>query len=358
MLQKRITYLTLFIVMISVTPRVALSDQSSSPVIITTYTTPEPFLHQLTSGDECSFRVEIQNLGVSAQKGQVVNASDPSVKYSGNFTVETFFELRKLGRLYYGGQSVSYITSLNNTQIDNYYSITIPPINGTLKYTFTYNLTKGYEVFGVRPDENLVLYFRVNVFVQTYSDKDGKYQLSLGDRIKTQRNDYYIIDFVKQEFIRGKFIDIKGEVGQLNNVNSEQVQIGKEYYTRLLDNLNSTINNGDYVNALELIQNYYQFEEPTLVSLLFSNLNSTGQAADEYLKLKKDYATLDANHNLLESDYEAVLYLNNLQENNITQLKEQIQKSKEDLLILSVTGIITMFTIGFILGRRPRFSFS
>jgi len=76
------------------------------------------------------------------------------------------------------------------------------------------------------------------------------------------------------------------------------------------------------------------------------------------LKLKKDYATLDANHNLLESDYEAVLYLNNLQENNITQLKEQIQKSKEDLLILSVTGIITMFTIGFILGRRPRFSFS
>jgi len=116
----------------------------------------------------------------------------------------------------------------------------------------------------VRPDENLVLYFRVNVFVQTYSDKDGKYQLSLGDRIKTQRNDYYIIDFVKQEFIRGKFIDIKGEVGQLNNVNSEQVQIGKEYYTRLLDNLNSTINNGDYVNALELIQNYYNLKSQPL----------------------------------------------------------------------------------------------
>jgi hypothetical protein len=302
--------------------------------------------------------VEIQNLGVSVQKGQVVNASDPTVKYSGNFTVETLFELRKQGRLYYGGQSVGYLTSLNNTQIDNYYSITIPPINGTLKYTFTYNLTKGSEIFGVRPDENLVLYFRVNVFVQTYSDKDGGYQLSVGDRVKTQRNDYYIIDFVKQEFIKGKFFDIKGEVGQLNNINSEQVQIGKEYYAKVLDDLNSTITRGDYVNALELIQNYYQFDQPKLVSLLFNNLNSTGQAADEYLKLKKDYETLDANHKQLESDYEAVLYLNNLQEKNLTQLKEQLQKSNENFLILSVTGIITMFAVGFLLGRRPRFSFS
>jgi hypothetical protein len=357
MLKKRIAYLALFIVMISATPRAVLSAQSPSPVVITTYTTPEPILHQLTSGDKCSFRVEIQNLGVSVQMGQVVNASDPTVKYSGNFTVEALFELRTQGRLYYGGQSIGYITSLNNTQIDNYYSTTIPPINQTLKYTFTYNLTKGYETFGVRPDENLVLYFRVNVFVQTYSDKDGEYRLNVGDRVKTLRNDYYIIEFVKKEFIEGKFSDIKGELGQLNNINSDQVQIGKEYYIKLLDNLNSTIKRGDYVNALELIENYYQFEQPNLVSLLFSNLNSTGQAADEYLNLKKDYATLDANHRLLESDYEAVLYLNNLQESYITQLKEQIQNSKVDLLILSVTGIITMFAVGFILGRKPRFSF-
>ncbi len=355
--QNRIAYLTLLIVMIIVTPSMTLGDQSPSPVKITTYTTPEPLLNQLTSGDKCSFQVEIQNLGVNVQKGYIVNASDSTVKYSGNFTIETLFELRKLGRLYYGGQSVGYLTSLNNTQIDNYYTITIPPINGTLRYTFTYNLTKGHEVIGVRPDENLVLYFRVNVFVQTYSDKDGGYQLRVGDRVKTQRNDYYIIDFVKQEFIRGKFLDIRGEVGQLNNINSGQVQIGKEYYTKVLDNLNSSITRGDYINALELIQNYYQFDQPKLVSLLFYNLNSTGQAADEYLKLKKDYATLDDNHKQLENDYEAVLNLNNLQERIITELKEQLQRSKEDFLILSVTGIVAMFTIGFLVGRRPRLAF-
>jgi hypothetical protein len=77
----------------------------------------------------------------------------------------------------------------------------------------------------------MVLYFRVNVFVQTYSDKNGGQQYHVGDRVKTQRNDYYIIDFVKREYLQGKLHDIKGDIDQLKNINSNQVKIGKEFYT-------------------------------------------------------------------------------------------------------------------------------
>jgi hypothetical protein len=336
------------------TPALALCDTPTSPANITVTTTPEPYLHQLTSGDRCLFQVTVQNLGVDVHEGQIVNASIPSVRYSGNFTLETTFELRKQGRLFYNGQSVSYITSLNNTQIDNYYSFNIPPINGTLDEVFTYNLTKGYEVFGVRPDEDMVLYFRVNLFIQTYKEANSTRQLQVGDRIKTLRTDYYIVDFVKQEYLRGKFLDIAGEIGGLKNINSGQVTIGKDYFNNIVNSINSTMTRGDYVNALQLILNYYQFDQPKLIALLYTNLNSTGQAADSYLKLKQDYSALNGQYTVLLKDFNTVLNLNQLQQENITQLQAQAQGDRHDFIVLSLTGFVVLFLVGLLFGNRLR----
>jgi hypothetical protein len=336
------------------TPALALCETPTSPAKISIITTPEPYLNQLTSGDSCRFQVTVQNLGVDVREGQIVNASIPSVKYSGNFTLETTFELRKQGRLFYNGQSVSYITSLNNTQIDNYYSFKIPSINGTLSGVFTYNLTKGYEVFGVRPDEDMVLYFRVNLFVQTYSDATGTRQLQVGKMIKTQRNDYYIVDFVKQEYLRGKFLDIASEIGELKNINSGQVTIGKDYFNNIVNSINATLTRGDYVNALQLILNYYQFDQPKLIGILYTNLNSTGLAADSYLKLKQDYAALNGQYTVLLKDFDTVLNLNQLQKENITQLEAKAHSDKQNFIVLSLTGFVVLFLVGLLLGNRLR----
>jgi hypothetical protein len=350
--QKRLAILTLLIVLLSMTPTLVHSYTPASPAKITIVTTPEPYLNQLTSGDRCIFQVTVQNLGVDVQEGQVVNASIPDVKYSGNFTLETTFELRKQGRLSYNGQSVSYITSLNNTQIDNYYSLKIPSINGTLSEVVTYNLTKGYEAFGVRPDEDMVLYLRVNLFVQTYRDVNGTYQLQVGVKINTHRNDYYIQDFVKREYLAGKFLDIKSEIGQLKNINSAQVQIGKDYFNNIVGSINATMTRGDYVNALQLILNYYQFDQPKLVALLYTNLNSTGIAADSYVKLKQDYSNLNGQYNVLLQDFDQALKLNQLQQENITQLEAKAQSDRQSFIIQSLTGIVVLFFIGLLFGSR------
>ena len=176
--------------------------------------------------------------------------------------------------------------------------------------------------------------------------------------MKTQRNDYYVIDFVKQEYLRGKFLDIKVDVAQLKNINSDQVQIGKDYYAKVLNDLNSSLTRGDYVNALEQIQNYYQFDQPTLVLLLFSNLNSTATTAGEYKKLKSDYATLDANYGVLQGDFENLLNVNNIQQGNIADLEATLQKTRDNLLILALIGVVVMFTVGFLMGHRPRVALS
>ncbi len=350
--KKGMVILILITMLLSMTRSITLCDTSPNLAKITVKTTPDPYLNQLTSGDRCRFQVTIQNLGVDINEGQIVNASTPGVKYSGNFTLETIFELRKQGRLFYNGQSVSYITSLNNTQIDNYYSIPIPPINGTLSNVFTYNLTKGYEVFGVRPDEDMVLYFRVNLFTQTYIDTNGTRQLQVGNRIQTLRTDYYVTDFVKREYLTGKLLDIKGEIGQLKNINSGQVQIGKDYFNNIVDNINSTITKGDYVNALQLILNYYQFDEPKLIGLLYTNLNSTGLKADNYIKLKQDYSTLNGQYDVLSKDFNTTLNLNQLQQENITQLKAKLQNDEKNFIILSVIGFVVLFLIGLLYGSK------
>jgi hypothetical protein len=339
-------------VLLSMTSTLAHGDTIQSPAKITVVTTPEPHLDQLTSGDRCMFRVTVQNLGVTVQAGQVVNASIPNVKYSGNFTLETSFELRKQGRIFYNGQSISYITSLNNTVIDNYYSLRIPPINGTLNNVFTYNLTKGYEVFGIRPDEDMVLYFRINLFVQTYREAGESHQLMVGVKINTQRNDFYVQDFVKREYLMGKFLDIKGEIGQLKNINSAQVQIGKDYFYNVVSGINATMTRGDYVNSLQLILNYYQFDQPKLLALLYTNLNSTGITADNYIKLKQDYSNLNGRYNVLLGDFNQALKLNQLQQDNITQLEAKAQADRQNFISQSITGIIVLFLVGLLFGSR------
>jgi hypothetical protein len=351
--ERRALCLILLISTLLLTPNVAKGETQPSLVKINVTTTPEPYLNQLTSGDRCRFNVTITNLGVSVQKGEIVNASDPTLKYSGNFTVETLFELRKQGNLWYAGQSVGYTTSLNNTQIDNYYSVEIPQVNDTIKMPFTYNLTKGYEILGVRPDENLVFVFRVNVFVQTYSEKDGQNQLLVGERVQTQRNNYYVIDYVKQEYLRGKYLDIKVELSQLDLITSSQAKIGRDYYDNVLGNINATLANGNYVYALDLINNYYEFEQPKLTTLLVGNLNATGGMADKYVVLTANYSDLSGRYTLLQSDFDGLMGVNQQQSEQIADLTAQIKAANDNQVIMLGVGMSLLFIVGYIFGRKP-----
>ena len=353
MARKAIPLILLLVTTLLTIPPTVFSQTPEEIIGLSIKTTPEPYLNQLTSGDRYRFEVEITNLGVNVTPGQIINASEPWEKYSGNFTVESVFELRKYGGYSYGGQSVSYITSLNNTQIDNYYSIEIPPMGEKMTYVFTYNLTKGYEVFGVRPDENMVLYFRVNIFIQSYSDKDGGYQLHVGERVKTQRNDYNVIDFVKQEYLKGKLKDIAIDVGWLERINSPQVQIGKDYYRNLLTSLNSSIATGNYVLALEQVQRYYQVDQPTLMDLLFYNLNVTSTAANQYAALRGEYDTLSGQYAILQTDFESLLTANQLQAGEIANLEAQAKRDRDNTTILIGITVVIMLTVGFLLGYRP-----
>lgn len=328
------------------------ADTSQNQVKMSVTASPERVFNQFESGAKCSFSVEIENLGLQVKQGDIANETNPDERYSGNFTVESTIYLRKEGRLSYGGQSTSYIYFLNNTIQHEFQSLTIPPINETTNTIFRYNLTKGYEILGVRPDENLVLYQRVYLYVQTYSASEGMDQLHVGQRITSYKTTCYIIDTVKREYLRGKFQDIRSEISLLNRVNSRQVQINKAYYENILDAINSTIVNGDYVTALDKISNYYQFDQPVLIDLLYINLNSTGGMADQYVILKKNYDNLEANYNQLQTDFMDVYNEYGLKAAEVEQLNMKLESLKQNSYLLFGLSVSIMLSLGYLIGRR------
>jgi hypothetical protein len=328
------------------------ADISEDQVKMTVTASPEREFNQFESGAKCSFSVDIENLGLQVKQGDVVNETNTDERYSGNFTVESTIYLRKEGRLSYGSQSTAYIYFLNNTIQDEYQSLAIPPINGTTNTFFRYNLTKGYEILGVRPDENLVLYQKVNLYVQTYSVSEGIDKLHVGRKIASYKATYYVIDAVKREYIKGKFQDIRYEISLLNMVNSEQVQINKAYYENILDAINSTIVNGDYVTALDKISNYYQFDQPVLTDLLYINLNSTGSMADQYIILKNDNNLLEANYNQLQIDFTNIYNVYKLKAAEVEQLNVKLGSLKQNSYLLFGLSASIMFSLGYLIGRR------
>jgi hypothetical protein len=328
------------------------SDTAQDQVKINMVVSPERIFNQFESGAKCSFSVDIENVGLQVKQDDVANETNQDERYSGNFTVESTIYLRKEGRLFYGGQSISYISFLNNTMQDELQSLMIPPINGTTNIIFKYNLTKGYEILGVRSDENLVLYQRVNLYVQTYSASEGMDQLHVGQKIASYTAKYYIIDAVKREYIRGKFQDIKFEISLLNRLNSRQVQINKAYYENILDDINSTIIKGDYITALDKISNYYQFDQLILIDLLYINLNSTSNMADQYIFLKKDYNFLEINYNQLQIDFTNVYNMYKSKTTEVEQLNTKLVLLKQDSYLLFSLSVSIMLILGYLIGRR------
>jgi len=328
------------------------ADTSQDQVKMSVTASPERVFNQFESGAKCSFSVDIENLGLQVKQGDIANETNPDERYSGNFTVESLIYLRKEGRLSYGGQSISYISFLNNTIQDEFQSLTIPPMNGTTNTIFRYDLTKGYEILGVRPDENLVLCQRVDLYVQTYSASEGMEQLHVGQRIASYKAKYYIIDAVKREYLRGKFQDIRSEISLLNRVNSGQVQINKAYYENILDAINSTIVNGDYVTALDKISNYYQFDQPVLIDLLYINLNSTGGMADQYVILKNNYNLLEIHYNQLQIDFTNVYNVYKLKAAEVEQLNVKLESLKQNSYLLFGLSVSIMLSLGYLIGRR------
>ncbi len=355
---------------------VRVRADSESKVSIAIAASPERTYSQWFTGTEAKFNTTIENLGVKVSPGEIVNATDPNVKYTGNFTVEVTMYMEKLGVLWYGGQSVGYTTFINNTQVHEYLSLPIPMSKSTSipyyrypysNYTFTvgavgktislgygYNLTKGPEIVGARPDENLALFQRVTVYIQTYSENSGIQRPNTGIRTNSTSATYYVIDTVKKEYVEGKLQDIKTEVNLLNMVSSQSVKIDKAKYRNDLSVIDASVTAGDYVNALRLIQNYEQFTEPTLIANLFVGLNQTGALADNYAVLKPAYDQLVANFTQMTKDFDTIFRAYDLRTQQVNQLTAQMETQRQNYYtLIAFTGVIATFA-GYVVGRRLR----
>ena len=301
-----------------------------------------------------------------------MNASQPDILYTGNFTIELTLFMERLGRLWFGGQSTGYTDFVNNTLVHEYLSLPIPNGNSSapFRYPYTsypvdvhtqdkkisllygYNLTKGPEIVGARPDENLALYQKVSVHLQTYNFTEGINRPNIGVTISTYKSTYYIIDTIKKEYVRGKYLDIKTEVELLDNLNSFDVNIDKTKYRNELNNINSSIAIGNYVNALELIQNFQQFSEPALIASLYVNLNQTGALADDYVALKPQFDQLAANFTVLRNDFNTLYDAYGLLNRQINQLNSELATQKQNYeILIAFTAMVAVF-IGYVTGRK------
>lgn len=372
MYRNKITYLLLALLLLPKFTSVAKAQTLESPVSITLESSPDRLYNQWLAGTETHFNATITNESLQIKEGDVVNASKPDIRYTGNFTIELTMFLVRIGRLWYGGQSTGYTDFVNNTLVHEYLSLPIPYGNASAPYrypytsypidvhtvdrnltlSYGYNLTKGPEIVGARPDENLALYHKLIIHLQTYNKTEGINNPNIGATITSYSSAYYIMDTIKQEYIKGKYLDIKTEVELLGTINSPQVNLNKTKYQNELRAINSSITRSDYVNALELIQNYQQFSEPTLIASLFVNLKQTSTLASDYVALKPKFDQLAGNFTLLRNDFNALSDSYTIITRQVNQLHSELETQRRNYdILIAFTAVVAVF-IGYTIGRR------
>lgn len=324
----------------------------ASGIKVTYEITPTPVHSQLMAYESYVFNVSIENLGVTVESGEPVDESG-QVKYTGRVVVSLRLTIRGRGSYDFGESTTGYTTqTLEEVEFN---APTTMPGNGTRAYvSFNYTFTKDAYEYGLKPYEDVEVTAKATAYHEVYNQTTGPTAPFRGPEIASSTAVYYLIDETKIGYIEGKLKDMADEVEALSGlIRPEYVNTG--LYVGMLEEMNSSLRDGDYTSALKIFQRYEDKYRLNLISSLTREASTSRQRAETISELERRVQLLELeledSINLLELELEQ-LQARYTALSQTYQLKQVELDEAKQSVATAITAVFLASIAFFFLGRR------
>jgi hypothetical protein len=309
--------------------------------------TPPPVYNQLTVGN--TYNVTYINNGIIVYRGEPANTLG-TVKYTGNMQIVLDVSWKGYGGYDFGESTTGY--SLNLGSISMNRTLLMPQNKTTSTVLFNYTFVRDGFDFNLKPYENLEVTIDSHLYYEVYNVSLAR--PFRGPSINGTKITMNLLDETKVDYVKGKYQNMLDEIEPIKPLKgAKYINVNK--FLGYLEQVNESINKGDYFTALADYQRYANNYRAALINSLTKEviytLNETKVITSQNEDLSKRISILEEQYNGLEAEYNGLNA--KYEELSATyQAKQAELQSAKQNLITAITAVFLAAILFFFIGRR------
>jgi len=310
-------------------------------ITVTFDVSPPPFLSQVMALQSYVFNVTLKNDGLNIVPGRPVDPNVAVIQYTGRVIVGMELIFKASGGYNFGEASTGYTISLDRVKLNT--TILIPSNGTTVFLSFSHFFDKDAFDYGVKPYENVEVTAKAYAYYEIYNWTIGPEQPFKGPVAGESRTVYRLLDETKIAYVEGKLMDMADEIRPLMIIRSPEY-VNATFYLQLLDEMNETIQAGDYFSALKTYERYDEKHRASLMDELLNEAYTSVTRAETINSLEQRVEVQEADIDQMQNRYATLL---------ATYQREQAElEAAKQSLTTAITAVFLASIAFFFLGRR------
>ena len=342
--------LSLTLILLIINPDTFVANASELKIYIET--SPTPHHKQVMAYGSYVFNVTLENKGLTVLPGEPVDEAG-TLRHTGRIIISMILTLRGRGSYDFGEATTGYVTPVLD-EVEFGETIMLPSNSSRAYISFNHTFTEDAYEYGLKPYEDVEIAIKVKAYHEIYTSTTGPAKTSEGPEVGEYTMVYNLIDELMIGYVEGKLIDMAEEIKPIRGINKPEY-INTALFLDMLDDMNSSILEGNYVEALKIYKRYDEKYRLSFISSLTKEAQLSRERADIVTDLEWRITQLEStlveqeNRLQLELDQALARYATLSQ----TYLKEQAElEAAKQSLTTAITAVFLASIAFFFIGRR------
>lgn len=292
---------------------------------------PEPSFNQVLAYETYLVNVSLNYLNISLIDLAEYTGEPDTILFEGKISV------KGRGGYDFGESSTGYSFNLEDFSLN----LSSPIDIGFTVFNYTFE-KDAYE-YGVKPYENVDIKLKFDGYLLMSDD-------SMGPKISTKSIDLILIDEMKIQYLEGKFSEMMEEIKVVIDKPGLE-SLNRDRYIEYLNEMNSTLTLGDYVEALDVWDDY---DEKHRLDLIREVARASEIQYEELIQLESIEDQLETTieeFEALESEYESLFETYAALANTYHKVNAELDVAKKNLST-AITAVFITAIIFYFLGQR------
>jgi hypothetical protein len=294
----------------------------------------------LNAGETYLFNISVANDGLSIIPGQPTE-ENLWIQYTGRLITVLDLHWRASGSYDFGEATSGYVVQLYRLNVTDFFEL---PVNGSSSWgAYNHTLDRDALDFGIKPFETLEVLVRAKVYLEVYNYSVGTDAPYRGPLASETSMTLKLLDDTKVRYVEGKYLDMASEVEPLKSVvEAEHLNVSR--FMDYLDEMNQSIEAGDYFSALKTYSKYDKKHRAQLISSLTEEASASYDKTLLIGQLEQDLDYLNVSYTGLEDRYVSLFRTYQARQTELEEAKQSLSTA--------ITAVFLASIAFFFVGRR------